>query len=87
MKKVILVSICIKRMKRDRYGICYTFHFKGYLNGEKISSIEVVDAENSAITVGEEYILYLELKNAVRGVLQTKMLNYKELKNICYVYN
>ncbi|WP_127715189.1 hypothetical protein [Halobacteriovorax sp. HLS] len=85
MKNVVLVSICGKKVIRNKYDIYYSFHFKGYLNGQRVTSVEVCKPLRGSILVGEEYVMFLEVIENCRGVLRTKLIKYKELKKICYV--
>ncbi len=86
MKSIIVVSICEKSLGLLDGSCLFEFHFKGYLSGNKINKISVHSSISKSITVGEEYILYLEIIKIDKMVLHTKLLKLKELKSICYVY-
>lgn len=74
MEKVYLISTCIKKSKFSA-----EFHFKGYLKGERIESVKVINEVH--FELHREYLLKLVNIKVKNSVLEGKVEKYKKLFN------
>ncbi|ATH06521.1 hypothetical protein BIY24_00750 [Halobacteriovorax marinus] len=81
MNEVIVISVCEKVVKTNK--LCgYEFHFRGFFKGEKINKINVRTRET--FSIGEEYLLFLEIEDVLSLSLNTKLIQSTELKKISF---
>ena len=86
MNSVILVSLCEKKFidkKPSRTSeIVYRFHFCGAYIGKEIRQVLVYDENPERFTVGEEYLLHLQVLECACGKLKGRVLKHKSFKDI-----
>lgn len=88
---IIAVSRCIKLNKCSNQGqkIKYTFHFKGYLQKEKIESLLLsVDDQNillfEPIKKDVDYLLIISVEYILNNILVGKIINAKAINKIMF---
>lgn len=85
MQKILIISVCQKKVNKKSEGLKYHFHFLGYYRGHKIIQIEV-DTRNEVLAISNEYLLWVEVLKIEGNILKTYLIKNKLLSDIYSTY-
>jgi len=84
MKTVVLISRCIFIKNRNCNQFEYSFHFKGFYCGEKLTSVIIKSRRVLEIELKSDYLLYIGVRHIKNGQLSAKLLKLKPLSE-CHI--
>lgn len=58
----------------------FRFHFKGFYTGLKIKEIHVYPTTEVTMAKGEDYLLWVKLKNVKKEILEVSLIKYKKIE-------
>lgn len=77
MRTVIVVSRCLdERLERPN------FHFKGYLAGEYIKTLQLKGKAPMRWQKGEDYVLYVKIESVRSGILCGEVIRSRALDEL-----
>jgi len=78
---ILILSRCqAQRFSPKSKKIFFRFHFKGFYGGVKIKEIHVYPKGPSGLEKGEDYLLWVALKNVKDSVLEVSLLKFKKIE-------
>ena len=80
MKNIIIVSKCLRIANYSSEENSYSFHFKGVFSGDFLKEVILYGRKDFAIKKGEEYLIYVQMKDIKNGTLWGKILKFRPLE-------
>ena len=78
---ILILSRCqAQRNSPKTQKTFFKFHFKGFYNGKKLKQIHLFTNENSEITKGEDYLLWVSFKNVYEECLEVSLIKFKKIE-------
>ncbi len=80
MKNIIIVSKCLRVSPYSSEENSYYFHFKGVFAGDLLKEVILHGRKDFGIKRGEEYLIYVQMKEMKNGTLWGKILKIRPLE-------
>ncbi len=81
-REIIVLSRCVKEVRRSSFNLGFEFHFKGVYKGEKIKKIIIQNNTEDELIIGNEYLLKIKFVSISKNTLYGDLVQSKDLENI-----
>ncbi len=81
MKCFVAVTRLLK-MKPQKNGVHYYFHFKGVYEGLIVKGLIVESSQIQDLKRGDDYLLYLGFEGIDKGLIRARLIKMKALKSL-----